>query len=76
MIMLRSQSPVKRVQQHAAQSVKKRPATQWVQPGEVKLRVKHLRGEHNIYAALRYWASVMRRHNTRAPMDPSVDRTA
>lgn len=30
----------------------KRPATQWVQPGEVKLRVKHLRGEHNIYARI------------------------
>ncbi|MER8394935.1 hypothetical protein NKH10_23955 [Mesorhizobium sp. M1340] len=39
----------KRVQEHAGpppEGVKKRPATHWVKPGEVKLRVKHLRGEH------------------------------
>ncbi|WP_292075322.1 RNA ligase family protein [Mesorhizobium sp.] len=38
----------KRVQEHAGpppKAMKKRPATQWVKPG-VKLRVKHLRGEH------------------------------
>ncbi|WP_376704662.1 ATP-dependent DNA ligase [Mesorhizobium sp. ISC25] len=39
----------KRVQEHAGpppEGVRRRPATQWVQPGEVKLRVRHLRGEH------------------------------
>ncbi|TKA98737.1 MAG: ATP-dependent DNA ligase, partial [Mesorhizobium sp.] len=39
----------KRVQDHAGpppQGIKKRPATQWVEPGEAKLRVKHLPGEH------------------------------
>ncbi|MER9665573.1 ATP-dependent DNA ligase [Mesorhizobium sp. M0203] len=39
----------KRVQEHAGpppQGVTKRPATQWVGPG-VRLRVKHLRGEHS-----------------------------
>ncbi|QIA25746.1 ATP-dependent DNA ligase [Mesorhizobium sp. AA22] len=38
----------KRVQEHAGPPPKgmKRPATQWVQPG-LKLRVKHLRGEHS-----------------------------
>ncbi|WP_245319372.1 ATP-dependent DNA ligase [Mesorhizobium temperatum] len=41
----------KRVQEHAgpppkAVNMKKRPATQWVGPG-VKLRVKHLRGDHS-----------------------------
>ncbi|MER9130653.1 ATP-dependent DNA ligase [Mesorhizobium sp. M0768] len=38
----------KHVQGHAGrppEGMKKRPATQWVEPG-VKLRVKHLRGEH------------------------------
>ncbi|MER9176226.1 ATP-dependent DNA ligase [Mesorhizobium sp. M0955] len=38
----------KRVQEHVGQAppgLKKRPAAQWVGPG-VKLRVKHLRGEH------------------------------
>ncbi|RUU29784.1 ATP-dependent DNA ligase [Mesorhizobium sp. M6A.T.Ce.TU.016.01.1.1] len=38
----------KRVQEHAGPppaALKKRPATQWVTPG-VKLRVKHLRGDH------------------------------
>ncbi|MER8428394.1 hypothetical protein NKI48_25185 [Mesorhizobium sp. M0644] len=38
-----------RVQDHAAhkpEGIRKRPATKWVKPGEVKLRVKHLRGEH------------------------------
>ncbi len=39
----------KRVQDHAGappKAMKKRPATQWVEPG-VKLRVKHLRGDHS-----------------------------
>ncbi|MER8484309.1 hypothetical protein [Mesorhizobium sp. M1322] len=39
----------KRVQEHAGpppKAMKKRPATQWVGPG-VKLRVKHLRGDHS-----------------------------
>ncbi|MER8506730.1 ATP-dependent DNA ligase [Mesorhizobium sp. M0894] len=39
----------KRVQEHAGpppEAMKKRPATQWVGPG-VKLRVKHLRGDHS-----------------------------
>ncbi|RWP29898.1 ATP-dependent DNA ligase [Mesorhizobium sp.] len=39
----------KRVQEHACpppKAMKKRPATQWVGPG-VKLRVKHLRGDHS-----------------------------
>ncbi|MER8420268.1 hypothetical protein NKI19_27900 [Mesorhizobium sp. M0751] len=39
----------KRVQDHAGpppQGIKKRPATQWVKPEEVKRRPKHLRGEH------------------------------
>jgi hypothetical protein len=39
----------KRVQEHAGpppEALKKRPATQWVKPG-VKLRVKHLRGDHS-----------------------------
>jgi ATP-dependent DNA ligase len=39
----------KRVQEHAGpppKAMKKRPATQWVKPG-VKLRVKHLRGDHS-----------------------------
>ncbi|WP_353041160.1 ATP-dependent DNA ligase [Mesorhizobium sp. M1217] len=38
----------KRVKEHAGPppgGIKKRPATQWVGPG-VKLRIKHLRGEH------------------------------
>ncbi|MER9274562.1 hypothetical protein [Mesorhizobium sp. M0643] len=38
-----------RVQDHAAhkpEGIRKRSATKWVKPGEVKLRVKHLRGEH------------------------------
>ncbi len=39
----------KRVQDHAGAAPKgmKRPATQWVKPG-VKLRIKHLRGEHKL----------------------------
>ncbi|RWJ03441.1 ATP-dependent DNA ligase [Mesorhizobium sp.] len=39
----------KRVHEHAGpppEALKKRPATQWVKPG-VKLRVKHLRGDHS-----------------------------
>ncbi|MER9125435.1 ATP-dependent DNA ligase [Mesorhizobium sp. M0959] len=39
----------KRVKEHAGpppEGVKKRPATQWVEPG-VKLRIKHLRGDHS-----------------------------
>ncbi|WP_366512625.1 ATP-dependent DNA ligase [Mesorhizobium sp.] len=39
----------KRVQEYAGpppKAMKKRPATQWVKPG-VKLRVKHLRGDHS-----------------------------
>ncbi|RWB95617.1 MAG: ATP-dependent DNA ligase [Mesorhizobium sp.] len=39
----------KRVQEHAGsppEALKKRPATEWVKPG-VKLRVKHLRGDHS-----------------------------
>ncbi|WP_292640157.1 ATP-dependent DNA ligase [Mesorhizobium sp.] len=39
---------LKRVREHAGpppEGMKKRPATQWVGPG-VKLRVKHLRGDH------------------------------
>ncbi|WP_287138967.1 ATP-dependent DNA ligase [Mesorhizobium sp.] len=39
----------KRVQEHAGpppEAMKKRPATQWVGPG-VKLRIKHLRGDHS-----------------------------
>ncbi|TJW71060.1 MAG: ATP-dependent DNA ligase, partial [Mesorhizobium sp.] len=39
---------MKRVREHAGpppEAMKKRPATQWVAPG-VKLRVKHLRGDH------------------------------
>jgi bifunctional non-homologous end joining protein LigD len=39
----------KRVQEHAGpppEALKKRPATQWVKPG-VKLRDKHLRGDHS-----------------------------
>ncbi|TIP25777.1 MAG: ATP-dependent DNA ligase [Mesorhizobium sp.] len=39
----------KRVQEHAGpqpRGMKKRPATQWVKPG-VKLRIKHLRGDHS-----------------------------
>ncbi|WP_367219285.1 ATP-dependent DNA ligase [Mesorhizobium sp.] len=40
---------LKRVREHAGpppEGMKKRPATQWVGPG-VKLRVKHLRGDHS-----------------------------
>ncbi|MER8503885.1 ATP-dependent DNA ligase [Mesorhizobium sp. M1142] len=40
---------LKRVREHAGpppEAMKKRPATQWVKPG-VKLRVKHLRGDHS-----------------------------
>ncbi|RUV04141.1 ATP-dependent DNA ligase [Mesorhizobium sp. M6A.T.Cr.TU.017.01.1.1] len=40
---------LKRVREHAGpppKDMKKRPATQWVRPG-VKLRVKHLRGDHS-----------------------------
>ncbi|RWO23387.1 MAG: ATP-dependent DNA ligase [Mesorhizobium sp.] len=40
---------LKRVREHAGpppEAMKKRPATQWVGPG-VKLRVKHLRGDHS-----------------------------
>jgi bifunctional non-homologous end joining protein LigD len=40
----------KRVREHAGpppRGMKKRPATQWVAPG-LKLRVKHLRGEHQL----------------------------
>lgn len=40
---------MKRVREHAGpppEALKKRPATQWVGPG-VKLRVKHLRGDHS-----------------------------
>ncbi|RWO90951.1 ATP-dependent DNA ligase [Mesorhizobium sp.] len=40
---------LKRVREHAGtppEAMKKRPATQWVRPG-VKLRVKHLRGDHS-----------------------------
>ncbi|RWH86468.1 MAG: ATP-dependent DNA ligase [Mesorhizobium sp.] len=39
----------KRVQEHAGpppKEMKNRPATQWVEPG-LKLRVKHLRGDHS-----------------------------
>ncbi|TIN43450.1 MAG: ATP-dependent DNA ligase [Mesorhizobium sp.] len=39
----------KRVQEHAGpppEAMKKRPVTQWVAPG-VKLRIKHLRGDHS-----------------------------
>ncbi|QIA25514.1 MULTISPECIES: ATP-dependent DNA ligase [Mesorhizobium] len=39
----------KRVQEHAGpppEAMKKRPAPQWVGPG-VKLRIKHLRGDHS-----------------------------
>ena len=39
----------KRVREHAGpppRGMKKRPATQWVKPG-VKLRIKHLRGDHS-----------------------------
>ncbi|TIP97442.1 MAG: ATP-dependent DNA ligase, partial [Mesorhizobium sp.] len=40
---------LKRVREHAGpppEAMKKRPATQWVGPG-VKLRIKHLRGDHS-----------------------------
>lgn len=40
---------LKRVREHAGpppEAMKKRPGTQWVRPG-VKLRIKHLRGDHS-----------------------------
>ncbi|WP_287206002.1 hypothetical protein [Mesorhizobium sp.] len=40
---------LKRVREHAGpppEAMKKRPGTQWLRPG-VKLRIKHLRGDHS-----------------------------
>lgn len=40
----------KRVQEHAGprpDAMKEKPAAEWVQPGVIKLREKHLRGDHS-----------------------------